>query len=394
MDIRKRIKDLPIAIKWRWIRGHAREKGYKTNWWTSMNEKMDKLAKDYMKDQLKNNREHCTRRLWYEKWALYVNGNKQPSINRNFIYDSLYGEKTLDYWRNHHDIPIDPSHEVDWEPARLAINRLSIGIRRFFWKYTSGHVGNRHMLWRREEIETPRCLLCNHDKEKSSHVLQCNNESTKLNFETRVRTVLNRTLNEQKTDPNLHHAIIDILCKWRNGTDINPNNYSEDNGLREAIRDQNNKLNWYHFMVGRWSPKWRHVQQRYLKSIQSKRSSLRWCTAIIYKLMYTVWDVWQYRNQLVFADDGELQTDERNRINNLIYQEFVIGGDDFLDGDQFLFTDYTLDGLLESDMDLKRSWLERTYAARRAIDLPEEEYELLDESNMVQLTFNDFGWID
>ena len=45
-------------------------------------------------------------------------------------------------------------------------------------------------------------------------------------------------------------------------------------------------------------------------------------------------------------------------------------------------------------MDLKRSWLERTYAARRAIDLPEEEYELLDESNMVQLTFNDFGWID
>ena len=174
-------------------------------------------------------------------------------------------------------------------------------------------------------------------------MLQCNNESTKLNFETRVRKVLNKTLNEQKTDPNLHHAIIDILCKWRNGIDINPNNYTYDNGLREAIRDQNNKLNWYHFMVGRWSPKWRHVQQRYLKSIQSKRSSLRWCTAIIYKLMHTVWDVWQYRNQLVFADDGELQIDERNRINNLIYQEFVIGGDDLLDGDQFLFTDYNLD---------------------------------------------------
>ena len=110
--------------------------------------------------------------------------------------------------------------------------------------------------------------------------------------------------------------------------------------------------------------------------------------------MYTVWDVWQYRNQLVFADDGELQTDERNRINNLIYQEFVIGGDNLLDGDQFLFSDYSLDWLLESDMDLKRSWLERTYAARRAIDLPEEEEVQLDESNMIQLTFNAFGWID
>ena len=65
-----------------------------------------------------------------------------------------------------------------------------------------------------------------------------------------------------------------------------------------------------------------------------------------------------------------------------------------LDGDQFLFSDYSLDRLLESDMDLKRSWLERTYATRRAIDLPEEEEEQLDETNMIQLTFNDFGWID
>ena len=85
---------------------------------------------------------------------------------------------------------------------------------------------------------------------------------------------------------------------------------------------------------------------------------------------------------------------ERNRIDNLIYQEFVIGGDDLLDGDQFLFSGYSLDRLLESDMDLKRSWLERTYAARRAIDLPEQEEEQLDESNMIQLTFDDFGWID
>ena len=32
LDIRKRIKDLPIDIKWRWIRGHVREKGYKATW--------------------------------------------------------------------------------------------------------------------------------------------------------------------------------------------------------------------------------------------------------------------------------------------------------------------------------------------------------------------------
>ena len=143
-------------------------------------------------------------------------------------------------------------------------------------------------------------------------------------------------------------------------------------------------------MLGRWSPKWRHVQQRYLKSIKSKRSSLRWCTAIIYKLMLTVWDVWQYRNQLVFADDGELQVDERNRIHNLINQEFIIGRNDLLEGDQFLFEDYTLDQLLTSDTVLKRAWIDRIKAARRAIDLPEEQQQL----NMTQLTLEHFGWND
>ena len=96
-----------------------------------MNDEMDKLAKGYMKDQLNKNREHYTVRLWYEKWAFYVNGNKLSNINKNSIYEFLHGEKTLDYWRHHHDVPINPSHEVDWEPARLATSRLSIGIRRF-----------------------------------------------------------------------------------------------------------------------------------------------------------------------------------------------------------------------------------------------------------------------
>ena len=217
----------------------------------------------------------------------------------------------------------------------------------------------------------------------------------KLQFKSRIKSGLASSLEEQKTEPNLHKAIIEILCRFRDGDPINPDRFSENHGLRDAIRDQNDGLNWYHFMLGRWSPKWRHVQQRYLTSIKSKRSSLRWCTAIIYKLMTTVWDIWQYRNQLVFADDGELQTDERNQINNLIYQEFVIGGIDLLEEDQFLFEEHNLDGLLRSDMETKRAWLDRIDAARRAINIPEEEeQQQSDNDQMTQLTLEYFGWND
>ena len=111
--------------------------------------------------------------------------------------------------------------------------------------------------------------------------------------------------------------------------------------------------------------------------------------------MNTVWDIWQYRNQLVFADDGELQTDERNQINNLIYQEFVIGGIDLLEEDQFLFEEHNLDGLLRSDMETKRAWLDRIDAARRAINIPEEEeQQQSDNDQMTQLTLEYFGWND
>ena len=145
-------------------------------------------------------------------------------------------------------------------------------------------------------------------------------------------------------------------------------------------------------MLGRWSPKWKDVQQRYLTSIKSKRSSLRWCTAIINKLMLVVWDIWQYRNQLVFGDNGELQVEERNRINILIHQEFIIGREHLLDQDQFLFEDFSLDRLLRSEMVIKRAWIERINAARHTTDLPDEVEQTAEEEGMTQLTFDHFGW--
>ena len=250
------------------------------------------------------------------------------------------------------------------------------------------------MLCHRNEIETPECLLCDHHEERSSHVLQCKNVKTRLHCENLVKTKLATILEEQKTKPNLQRAIIRIICKVRRGDNINPNDYPRDHGLRDAIREQEENLKWYHFMMGRWSPKWRTVQERYLTSIKSKRSSLRWCTAIIHKLMLIVWDIWQYRNQLVFADDGQLQVEERNRINILINQEFIIGGEHLLEEDQFLFEDFDLDSLLRSDAETKKNWIARMNAARHAIDLPEEVEPTADETGMTQLTFDHFGWTD
>ena len=144
-------------------------------------------------------------------------------------------------------------------------------------------------------------------------------------------------------------------------------------------------------MFGKWSPRWQLVQKSYLKSIGSIRSPLRWCTAIIYKFLLTVNDTWQYRNKLVHSEDGELQINERNPIQNLIYQEFIIGGENLLDCDRFLFEEYDVDRLLASDSATKKAWLARINAARKAVDLPEET-EQIEEPHMRQLTIDFFQW--
>ena len=132
------------------------------------------------------------------------------------------------------------------------------------------NVGNMYMREHRGDMESPRCLNCSNEKEKSSHVLQCSNQSAKLNFINSVHTSIEPALDEQKTEPNLSKAIVKIICDYRRGKAINPNNYSEAHGLREAIREQNEGLKWYHFILGRWSPRWQLVQKSYLQSIGSK----------------------------------------------------------------------------------------------------------------------------
>ena len=99
--------------------------------------------------------------------------------------------------------------------------------------------------------------------------------------------------------------------------------------------------------------------------------------------------MWQYRNKLVYSKDGELQTDERNCLQNLIYQEFIIGRNDLLDCDMFLFEEYDLEQLIAADLDTKKFWLARMNAAQKAVDLPEET-EQNEEPNMRQLTIESF----
>ena len=181
LDIRNHIKLLPkeFNIEWRWVESHQKEKKVKMDWYARQNNKVDRVAKKYVSKCIKKKRANCPVRLWYGNIALWIDGVKQSRVMNDKIYSRLQHDDIHSYWKNHHDFPIPHPHDIDWEPSRLATKRLSSGLQRWFVKFTTGFIGNQHMLHKRNQVSTPGCPHCGHSIEKSSHVLNCNNEKQK-----------------------------------------------------------------------------------------------------------------------------------------------------------------------------------------------------------------------
>ena len=82
------------SLKWQWVKGHQPDKGYrKLDWWGSMNDYVDGLAKDFLQECStgKTPRSNYTVRLLYEPWALLVNWEKTSRIDKQAVYRAVYG---------------------------------------------------------------------------------------------------------------------------------------------------------------------------------------------------------------------------------------------------------------------------------------------------------------
>jgi hypothetical protein len=54
---------------------------------------------------------------------------------------------------------------------------------------------------------------------------------------------------------------------------------------------------------------WSEVPQRYYEWIGSRRSGLRWLTALIQKVWDIAWDMWDNRNQVLYEQEHSVARD-------------------------------------------------------------------------------------
>ena len=114
------------------------------------------------------------------------------------------------------------------------------------------------------------------------------------------------------------------------------------------------------------SKTWQLHQARYYTRIGSRRTSLRWATAVIHKLLLVSWDLWQYRNDRLHSAAWPRDLALHHSLNDQIDSEFALGSASLEESSRYLIDSRSQATLRGSSIDAKRNWLSSVTAARTA----------------------------
>ena len=117
-------------------------------------------------------------------------------------------------------------------------------------------------------------------------------------------------------------------------------------------------------MLGRWSPKWQNVQKKYLTSFRSRKSSLRWAASIIHKLLMTVWNIWDFRNNINQGKNGIEYVRKKRERCKTIQEEYTKGTTGLLPSAHHLIYTYYWKTLFELPPGKQRNWIHSVQQAR------------------------------
>jgi len=116
-----------------------------------------------------------------------------------------------------------------------------------------------------------------------------------------------------QTHTQLCQDIITGLQQWHDDG-LNPMAPSDKISARFA----QDSISWGIALEGCISTRWREEQDQYLKVFKSRRSSKRWTTALITRLMTTAWDMWHHHNEALHNSEANKHEILKDNINQEI----------------------------------------------------------------------------
>ncbi len=113
-------------------------------------------------------------------------------------------------------------------------------------------------------------------------------------------------------DPTLRQDILDGLARW------NQNNKQTTQENRSDAAKEQDLLGWDLTLEGAISKKWRVQQAAHWKTYKSRKSSKRWMTEFLKRLMNTAWDMWQHRNRELHEEPDNRATSAQQQSNKTV----------------------------------------------------------------------------
>jgi len=120
-----------------------------------------------------------------------------------------------------------------------------------------------------------------------------------------------------QTHLQLCQEIIAGLQQWHN--DEPALKQSTERSLAVTLQDG---IGWGVVLEGCLAQWWCEEQDIYWKAIKSRKSSRRWTTALLQRLMMTVWDMWQHCNKALHDSKENKQDIIEADINQQIRQAY------------------------------------------------------------------------
>ena len=197
--------------------------------------------------------------------------------------------------------------------------------------------------------------------EDAQHVWLCKHSGATECWEKSMVS-LQRHLAKEKTAPRLARALYQGLMAWREGSEM-PAIGSRFLRLEEVMRSQQT-IGWRAVLEGCLTREWRGAQQRYKDFIKSRRSSLRWATALVKKLWDIAWDMWDHRNQVLHHKE---KGQHEQRVDAEIRAQFHLGPAGVTATARGLFRG-GVEALLQKQVHVREAWLYRVTRGRERFE--------------------------
>jgi len=249
--------------------------------------------------------------------------------------------------------------------AAKAMNSLPKAKQQWVSKFASKFLpyGKNMQRWKlRTQAKCPRCSCLIEDKD---HIIRCTAESAKARWNKALMD-LDNWMQAAKTQPQLRQDIISGLQHWYEGTS-SPRD-SMDGSTARNIQDS---MGWGIAFEGCIAIQWREEQEQYLKAFQSRKSSKRWTTELLKRLMATAWDMWQHQNEALHNSETNKSEILEEDINQEIQQAYGQGRESFPRAARPLLR-RPLQKLLKFPAYYKKQWMATLRAVQTRFQLHQE----------------------